>query len=131
MDKDNTLISDKEAVISNEEAAITIASDIISKENVEKTINTVKDIAKNVKAKASRAATAAKKTLAKKVETSFYIQYKGKEILQQTILEKIYEEWLKSNKLSEIKTIDIYLKVEEDTAYCLVNKEIKINLKLF
>jgi len=130
MEKDNTLIPAKEAVILREEA-ITIASDIISKENVEKTINAVKDIAKNVKAKANRAATSAKKTFAKKIDASFYVQYQGKEVFQQTILEKLYDEWLKSNKLSEIKTIDIYLKVEEDMAYCLINSEIKIDLKLF
>jgi len=129
MEKDTTLIYDKEVVISAEEA-ITIASDIISKEKVGKTINVVKDIAKNIKSKATRAVTAAKKTISKKVDVQFYVQYQGKEVCNGTILEKIYEEWVKSHKLSEIKTLDIYLKVEDDTAYCLVNGEINIDIKL-
>lgn len=130
MEKDNTVTSAKEAMISEEEAAITIASDIITKENVEKTINVVKDIAKSVKSKATKVANAAKKTITKKIDVAFYVQYQGKEVSKQIILEKISEEWMKSHKLSEIKTVDIYIKVEDDTAYCLVNGEINLDLKL-
>lgn len=130
MKKDSTLISDNEEVTSKEEAAMTIASDIVSKENVGKTISAVKDIAKNVKSKASRAATAAKKTISKKVDVTFYVQYEGKEICNKTILEKVHEEWVKGHKISEIKSLDVYLKVEDNIAYCLVNGEIKLELKL-
>ena len=112
------------------EAEMEIASDVVTKENVKKTISAVKDTAKSVKAKATRAATAAKKAVAKKVDVDFYVQYQGKEVCKQTILEKINEEWLKSHKLSELKTVDVYLKIEDDTAYCLVNGEINIDLKL-
>ena len=139
MIKDNTLASAKGAIGSTAEEAITIVSDV-TKENVEKTINVVKDIAKNVKSKATKATTIAKKTVAKKtvakkkvakkIDVAFYVQYKGKEVCNKTIIERIHEEWLKSHKLSEINTLDIYLKVEEDTAYCLVNGEINIDLKL-
>ncbi|MBU3146220.1 DUF6465 family protein [Clostridium sp. CF012] len=145
MKKDSNLTSAKEAVKSTAEkviksteekaeAAIKLASDVVKKENVEKTINAVKDTAKNVKSKATKVATAAttaaKKTRAKKVDVAFYVQYQGKEISKHAILEKIHDEWVKSNKLSELKTLDVYLKVEDDTAYCLVNGEIKIELKL-
>lgn len=145
MKKDNTLTSAKEAVKltaekvlksteETAEAAIKMASDAVKKENVEKTINAVKDTAKNVKSKATKAATAAttaaKKTMAKKVDVSFYVQYQGKEISKHTILEKIHDEWVKSHKISELKTLEVYLKVEDDTAYCLVNGKIKIDLKL-
>lgn len=142
MKKDNTLTSAKEAVKSTAEkvmksteetaeAAMKLASDVVTKENVEKTINAVKDTAKNVKSKATKVANAAKKTAAKKIDAVFYVQYQGKEVCEQTILEKFHEEWLKSHKLSEIKTLDIYLKVEDDTAYCLVNGETNIDFKLF
>jgi len=135
MKSDNTLASAKEAVSVATEDAITIVSDA-TKENVEKTINVVKDIAKNVKSKATKATTSAKKTVAKKtiakrVNIAFYVQYQGKEVSKETILEKIQDEWMKSHTLSEIKTLDIYLNVDEDTAYCLVNGEIKIDIKLF
>jgi len=145
MKKDNTITSAKEVVKSTAgkviksteetaEAAIKLASEVVTKENVEKTINAVKGTAKNVKSKATKAAasasTVAKKTVAKKVDIAFYVQYQGKEVSKQTLLDKIHEEWLKSHKLSEIKTLDIYLKVEDDTAYCLINGEINMDLKL-
>ena len=130
MKKENTLTSAKEGVSSEKEVAITKISDNIIKKNVKKTISAVKELAKNVKSKATRAANATKKTVAKKIDGTFYVQYQGKEVCNQKIQEKIYEEWLKSHKLSEIKTLDIYLKVEEDTAYCLINGEINIELKL-
>ncbi|MBU3175537.1 hypothetical protein KPL47_04065 [Clostridium estertheticum] len=134
MEKDNTLDSDKKAISAGTEEAITIVSDA-TKENVEKTISVVKDIAKNVKSKATKVTTAAKKTaakrtIAKKIDVGFYVQYQGKEISKGTILEEVYKEWTKSHKITELKTLDVYIKVEEDIAYCLVNGEIKIDIKL-
>ena len=134
MKNDNNLTSAKEAVSETAEEAITIISDT-TKENVEKTINVVKDIAKNVKSKAEKVTTAAKKTaakktIAKKIDVGFYVQYHGREVSKEEILEKVHEEWTKSHKISELKTLDVYIKVEEDTAYCLVNGGINIDLKL-
>jgi hypothetical protein len=141
MKKDNTLNSAKKALKSTAEkviksteetaeAARKIASDIVTKGNVKKTFDALKNTTKNVKAKAISTTTVAKKTVDKKVDVAFYVQYQGKEVSKGTILEKIYEEWVKSHKPSEIKTLKVYLKVEEDTAYCLINGEISIKLKL-
>ncbi|MCB2307478.1 DUF6465 family protein [Clostridium estertheticum] len=134
MEKDNTLTSDKKATGEGTEEAITIVSDV-TKENVGKTISVVKDVAKNVKSKAKKVTTgvkktAAKRTISKKIDVGFYVQYQGKEISKGTILEEVYKEWTKSHKITELKTLDVYIKVEEDIAYCLVNGEIKINIKL-
>jgi len=145
MKKDNTLNSAKEVVIATAEkviksteetaeAAWKMATDVVTKENVDKTINAVKDTAKSVKSKASKVATtattAAKKRVAKKIDMGFYVQYNGKEVSEQTIIESIHEQWVKTHKLSEIKSLDIYLKIEDNKAYCLVNGEISIDLKL-
>ena len=134
MEKDNTLASTKEVNSMGTEEAITIVSDA-AKQNVEKTINVVKDIAKNVKSKATKVTTkvkktAAKRSIAKKIDVGFYVQYQGKEVSKRTILEDVYEEWVKTHKITELKTLDVYIKVEEDIAYCLVNGEIKIDIKL-
>ncbi|WP_298847291.1 DUF6465 family protein [Clostridium sp.] len=134
MEKDNTLASAKEDISDGTEEAITIVSDA-TKENVGKTINVVKDIAKNVKSKATKVTTGAKRktakrTIAKKIDVGFYVQYQGKEISKRTILEDVYEEWVKTHKITELKTLDVYIKVEEEIAYCLVNGEIKIDIKL-
>ena len=128
MKTDSNLTSAKEALKSTAEKVIKSTEE--TKENVGKTINAVKDTAKSVKSKATKVTTAAKKTIAKKIDVGFYVQYHGKEVSKKTILEKIYEEWVKSHKISELKTLSVYIKVEEDTAYCLVNGEIKIDLKL-
>ena len=138
MEKDNTLASHKEDNSVGTEEAITIVSDA-AKENVEKTINVVKDIAKNVKSKANNVTsrvttkvkkTVAKRSIAKKIDVGFYVQYHGKEVSKRTILEDVYTEWTKSHRITELKTLDVYIKVEEETAYCMVNGEIKINIKL-
>lgn len=142
MKKDNTLNSAKQALRSTAEkvmksteetaeAARKIASDVVAKGNVQKTFDALKNTAKNVKAKATRATTVARQTVDKKVDVAFYVQYQGKEICKATILEKVYEEWIKSHKHSEIKTLEVYLKVEEDTAYCLINGNVSIDFKLF
>ena len=128
MRKDSNLTSAKEALRSTVEKVIKSTEE--TKENVEKTISAVKDTAKSIKTKTTKANTAAKKTIAKKIDVGFYVQYQGKEVSKKTILEDIYEEWVKSHKISELKTLSVYIKVEEDTAYCLINEEIKMSLKL-
>jgi hypothetical protein len=130
-----TLRTTKEKVIKSTgetaESARKIASDVVTKGSMQKTFDALKNTAKNVKVKATKATTASKKRTDKKNDVAFYVQYKGKEFCKQTILDKVNEEWVKSHKLSEIKTVEVYLKVEEDTAYCLINGKININLKLF
>lgn len=102
--------------------------------DVGKIINALKDTIKNFKSKNIRTDTDIKtdvqKIVVREIDVAFYVQYQGKEVCQKTILEKINEEWLKFHKLSEMKTLDVYLKVEEDTAYCLVNGDINIEFKL-
>ncbi|MEK6266717.1 MAG: DUF6465 family protein [Clostridium sp.] len=97
-------------------------------DSVKETLDALKNAAKTVRAKTT---TYAKKRVNKKNDVLFYIQYQGKEVCKQTIIEKVHKEWAKSHKLSEIITLEIYLKVEEDTAYCLINGDININIKLF
>ncbi|MGV8982029.1 DUF6465 family protein [Clostridium sp.] len=128
MKKDSNLTSAKEALMATAEKVIKSTEE--TRENVGKTINSVKDTAKSAKTRVTKATTTAKKTIAKKIDVGFYVQYHGKEISKKTILEKVYEEWVKSHKISELKTLSVYIKVEEDTAYCLVNEEIKIDFKL-
>jgi len=127
MKKDNNLTFAKDDLTSTADKVIKSAEE--TKEKVIKTSNVVTDTAKKAKSRAVKA-TPAKKTIAKKIDVGFYVQYHGKEINKKRILEKIHEEWVKSHKISELKTLDVYLKIEEDIAYCLVNGEIKMDLKL-
>lgn len=79
-------------------------------------------------------AEADKKAPAKKaaIKEAVYLQYQGKEISQQDIVKQIKEIWTKQlkNKVGDIKSITIYLKPEENTAYYVVNDEVKGNIEL-
>ena len=142
MKKENNLTSAKEAIKSTAEkviksteetaeAVLKKASDAVTKENVEKTLKSVRTTAKNVKSKATKVANSAKNTAAKKIDVSLFVQYQGKEVSEKILVERLHQEWLKSHKLSEIKSISIYVKVEDNTAYCLINDKISIDLKLY
>lgn len=51
-----------------------------------------------------------------------YIQFAGKEIAAKDIIEKAKEDYVKKgNKESSIKLIQLYVKPEENAAYCVIN----------
>lgn len=67
---------------------------------------------------------AAKRAVAKKVSqpaAQVVIQYQEKEVAAKDILEKAKSAFAESNPGVEIKTIDIYVKPEENAAYFVVN----------
>lgn len=118
----------------NAEAAVKKVAEIVTKENVEKTVSAIKDTAKTVRKRAKKASTSvqqkAENLLNKKVEQNLFIQYYGKEVSEELIIKKFHAEWLKSHKLSDINSLKIYYKIEEDTAYCIVNDNIKVEIKI-
>ena len=65
------------------------------------------------------------KTTAKKAEikSRVAVQYGGKEIFTDNLLEEVKKVWVEQfeGKLSEIKTIELYIKSEESKAYFVVN----------
>lgn len=68
-------------------------------------------------------AAAPKKEAAKKAEpqASVVIQYAGKEIVAKDVLAATTGSFQAANKGVEIKTIEIYVKPEENVAYYVVN----------
>ncbi len=76
---------------------------------------------------ATKKATTAKKTTAKKeaavINTTYVLQFSGKEVVASDILETVKKVWVDKfqGKLEEIKTIEIYIKPEEHRAYFVVN----------
>lgn len=65
------------------------------------------------------------KTIKKSVEVnaSYILQFSGKEIVAKDILENVKTVWVEKfqGKLEEIKTIELYIKPEENRAYFVVN----------
>lgn len=74
---------------------------------------------------AAKKAAPAKKTTNKDVavNASYVLQYAGKEVIASTILETVKTMWVEKfqGKLEEIKTIEIYIKPEENRAYFVIN----------
>ena len=66
-----------------------------------------------------------KKTVAKKeIEKSqnIYIEYQGKQIEQQDIINRVKDAWAQSgHRITSIKTLNIYIKPEDNAVYYVVN----------
>lgn len=139
MKKEKAISTAKEAVNKSVEetaAAVKKVSEAVTKENIEKTIDAVKKTAQTVKTRATKAAESATTTVKKtapprKLDPNIYIQYGSKEISKEVLLDKFKETWIKEHKINEIKTLDLYYKVDDDTAYFLVNGTIEINIQAF
>ena len=70
---------------------------------------------------------AAKKAPAKKtaVKEDVYLKYLGKEINKDDLMKQVKEIWTKDlkHKVSEMKSVTLYLKPEENAAYYVINEE--------
>ncbi len=66
-----------------------------------------------------------------KMKTNFYVQYMGKEYSEQEIVNQIKQDWKnEGNKIGDMKTLNIYLKVEEGKVYYIINGTINKELSL-
>lgn len=105
-----------------------------SKENIQKNLNDLKDATLDVSNKVFTASeelvNSVKENIKAKTFTkSLYVQYFGKEISEDYLIEQFKTKWTESKKLSDIKDLKIYYKVEENTAYYLVNNETTVSIK--
>ena len=88
------------------------------KKEAPKKVTTAKKAAEPKKAPARR--TAAKK--AAEVETSVYVQYAGREVTVKELVAEAKSAYIAAgHKEEDIKTIDVYVKPEENAAYYVVN----------
>ncbi|MBP3926416.1 MAG: hypothetical protein J6D13_04440 [Clostridium sp.] len=88
------------------------------KKEAPKKATTAKKAAEPKKAPARR--TAAKK--AAEVETSVYVQYAGREVTVKELVAEAKSAYIAAgHKEEDIKTIDVYVKPEENAAYYVVN----------
>lgn len=90
---------------------------------VEETAEKVAEAAKKASATAKKASATVKKTATKKeIKMNVALQYAGKEIFEKDIVAAVKKEWTKGkNKISDIKTMDLYLKPEENAVYYVIN----------
>ena len=66
---------------------------------------------------------AARKTAKKQeVKTSLSVQYMGKDVSEKDMIAMVKKDWTaKKNKVGDIKTMDLYVKVEENMVYYVIN----------
>ncbi|MBE5962232.1 MAG: hypothetical protein E7256_12785 [Lachnospiraceae bacterium] len=64
------------------------------------------------------------KKVKEEVHTSLYVQYLGNEIESSAIIEAVKKAFIsKGGAESEIKTLDVYIKPEDNAAYYVINKD--------
>lgn len=98
---------------------------------VEQAVAKAAPVAEAVEKKAvSVAETAEKKAAAKKpvkkaeIKTNLSVQYMGKDISGKDMVALVKKDWTaKKNKIGDIKTMDLYVKVEENKVYYVINGE--------
>ncbi|AGK97527.1 DUF6465 family protein [Clostridium pasteurianum] len=110
-----------------------------SKENIQKNLSDLKDVTLDVSKATAKKVLNASEELVNSVKSninkpkaftkSIYIQYLGKEISEDYLVEQFRLKWSETHKLSDIVDLKIYYKVEENTAYYLVNNEITLSIK--
>lgn len=54
-------------------------------------------------------------------ERKIYIQYSGKQVDEEQLSEKFKGIWCSNHKLSEIKTLQVYYKIDDQKAYFVIN----------
>lgn len=75
------------------------------------------------KAEKKSAPKAAKKPAAKKeIKVSAYVEYGSKKVEEKTMIADVKKAWTKSGgKIGDIKTMDLYIKPEENAVYYVIN----------
>ncbi len=106
------------------------AEAVKTEEKAVKAETTVKaEAAEKTEAAAKKTETAAKKTAAKRttakkaaaVAETVYLQYLGKEINKDDLVARVKEVWAQDHKEADLKSVNLYLKPEENAAYYVVN----------
>ena len=96
-------------------------------ERAEKAAKEVKKTAEKVTKEVKKAApkTTAKKSAAKKeIKTEVVLQYGEKEVNTKDMIASVKKDWTKQkHKISEIKSIELYVKPEDYAVYYVINGE--------
>lgn len=132
-----TATAAKKTAVSKEKAAESVVAAVKTAEQaaakaVEKAVEKTEDVA----AKAEKAVkTAAKKAPAKKtavVKETIYLQYLGKEIDKDELVQRVKDIWTKDleQKAADLKDVTLYLKPEENAAYYVVNGDVTGKIEL-
>ena len=81
------------------------------------------EVKKTVVKKAAAKKETVKKAVAKKdIKVNAFVEYYGKQVEERTVIANVKKAWTKSGKkVGDIKTLDLYIKPEENAAYYVIN----------
>lgn len=64
-----------------------------------------------------------KKTTAQKIKTTIFVEYCEKQVQDKDMIAAAKKAWTNAgHKVGDIKTMDLYIKPEEDAVYYVINK---------
>lgn len=94
---------------------------------VEKVMDTVEDVVTDiVENKVPETVEEAKevvKKAKKAIKTTLFVEYYGKQVAEKEMIAAVKKAWTKSgNKVSDIKSIELYAKPEDGAVYYVINK---------
>lgn len=111
--------------------AVEEVSKTITKENVNKTAKDLKDKVETIVDNGEKIVLETTKKVKKKtIKPELFIEFHGKQIAYEQMLEKIYTELEAKIDMLKIKNIKIYFKSEECKAYCVLNENETIIVEL-
>lgn len=65
------------------------------------------------------------------MKTALYVEYAGKQIEDKTLVTTAKELWVaEGNKVKDIKTLNLYVKPEENAAYYVINEDFSGKIEL-
>ena len=104
----------------------------VTKEKVEKLVDVVEDkvekvidvVENKIADTVEDAKKVAKKTTTKKdIKTTLFVEYYGKQVEDKVIIAAVKKAWTKAgNKVSDIKSMELYVKPEDAAVYYVINK---------
>ena len=66
---------------------------------------------------------AKKATTKKEIKTTLFVEYFGKQVEEKEMIAAVKKAWTSAgNKVGDIKTIELYVKPEDDAVYYVINK---------
>ncbi len=111
-------------------------TEVVSAEKIEeKAAEAKKETTKPAEKKAAARKTTVRKTAAAKktaVKETVYLQYLGKEINKDDVMKSVKDVWTKQlkNKAGDLKSVELYLKPEENAVYYVINGDVTGSLDI-
>lgn len=96
----------------------------VVEEKAEKVVDLVEDKVADTVEEVKEAVKKAKKATAKKdIKTTLFVEYYGKQVEAKEIIASVKKAWTKAgNKISDIKSMELYVKPEDAAVYYVINK---------